>query len=247
MIPSRINLMIPMAGEGSRFKRAGYKDPKPFIPVNSLPMIVRVIENFKNIHDYIENLILICRTEHLNRLKNILKKHFPNLETRTKYITVDKITEGAACTALFAFDYINNELPLIIANSDQVVEWDEEDFLTKANQNDGCILAFDEPEKNPKWSFIELDPSGHVKRTVEKKPISELATVGIYFFKRGADFISSAVKMIIERDRTNNEFYLCPVYNYLLKKSLQVSVYKIDKNHMNGLGTPEDLERYLKK
>ena len=245
MIPNRINLVIPLAGEGLRFKLAGYKDPKPFISVNGVPMIIGVIDNFHEVHDLIDSLILICRTEHLDRLRLAISSHFPLLKSRVKYITVDNLTEGAACTVLFAYEHINNNLPLIVANSDQFVDWDEKDFLTRASESEGCILTFDETERNPKWSFVELDAAGRVSRTVEKRPVSDLATVGIYFFRRGADFVEAAVRMMIERDRTNNEFYLCPVFNYLIRKSFKISIYKIDKERMRGLGTPEDLEWYL--
>ena len=240
----KINVVIPMAGLGSRFADAGYSKPKPFIDVDGKPMIVRVLENL-NIPN--ANYILIGRKEHLI-IESELVGQIEN-EFGATFIGIDKLTEGTACTVLYARKYINNELPLLIANSDQIVDFDVNDFLEdNFNRNlSGSILVFQDRTKNPKWSFAKLDSSGKVTEVKEKDPISDIATVGIYLFSKGSTFLNGTVDMIINNDRVNSEFYTCPVYNYLIQEGLHIGVYKIPIDAMHGIGTPEDLINYLKE
>lgn len=238
-----INIVIPMAGLGSRFASAGYEKPKPFIDVLGIPMIERVIMNLK-----IDNarFILIARKEHLEKesqIVNKLKEKYSNII----FIGIDKLTEGTACTLLYAKKYIDSNLPLLIANSDQIVDIKINDFVTHClNKNfDGSILTFDDPERNPKWSFAKTDNLGLVVEVREKVPISSEATVGIYFFSKGSDFVDAAIQMFIENDRVNNEFYTCPTYNYLIQKGKKIVTYKIKQEFMHGIGIPEDLNLYI--
>lgn len=237
-----INIVIPMAGLGSRFSEAGYTKPKPFIDVNGKPMIVRVIENL----NYPEaRFILIARKEHIDSEMNLVKEI--EQKYNAKFISIDKLTEGTACTVLFSRDEINNEIPLLIANSDQIVDIDIKAFINDClDKNlDGHILCFDDKEFNPKWSFAKIDDSGHVIRVKEKEAISNLATVGIYFFSKGKYFVDGAIDMIINNDRIKNEFYTCPVYNYLVSQNKKIGTYCIEFEQMHGIGTPEDLDFYL--
>jgi len=238
-----INIVIPMAGQGSRFVKAGYKKPKPFIDVNGLPMIELVIKNLS-----IPNAryILIARNDHIMAeplIVNNLQKNY-----NVTFIGIDKLTEGTACTVLFARSLINNNIPLLIANSDQLIDCDINDFINDANKRklDGSILCFEEPNKDPKWSYAKLDKNNLVDKVKEKEPISINATVGIYYFNQGLFFTDNAVDMIINNDRVNNEFYTCPVYNYLINADYKIGIFKIDKIKMHGIGTPEDLNEYLK-
>lgn len=239
----KINIVIPMAGLGSRFSIAGYKNPKPFIDVNGKTMIERVIENL-----YCKNAeyILIARKEHLEIEKDLVKKISERGDVR--FIAIDSLTEGTACTVLFSREYINNEEMLLIANSDQIVDMDIQDFINECNEKkyDGSILTFIDNERNPKWSFAKTNEQQLVTQVKEKEAISKNATVGIYLFMKGSDFVNGAIDMIIKNDRVNNEFYTCPVYNYLIEKKSKISIYNIDVEKMHGLGTPEDLEKFLK-
>jgi dTDP-glucose pyrophosphorylase len=237
-----INIVIPMAGEGSRFVKAGYKNPKPFIDVDGKPMITRVIENLKCEG---ARYILIGRKAHLEQEKELAQK-IAEIYNAT-FIEIDKLTEGTACTVLFAREYINNDQPLLIANSDQLVDISMQQFVDDCFNRglDGSILTFKDAELNPKWSFAKLDDKGIVTEVQEKKPISEFATVGIYLFSKGAEFINAAVDMIVNNDRVSNEFYTCPVYNYSIKNGGRIGIYNILPEQMHGLGTPEDLEKYL--
>jgi len=238
-----INIVIPMAGEGSRFVKAGYKIPKPFIDVSGKPMIVRVIENL----NYPEaRFILIVRKEHMigemKLIKEIMRKY------NAIFIPIDKLTEGTACTVLFARKYINDDSPLLVANSDQIIDMKIEDFINdcKNRKLDGSILTFIDKTRDTKWSFAKVNSNGLVEEVKEKVGISDYATVGIYYFSKGKYFVNSAIDMIIENERVNEEFYTCPVYNYSIRNKGLIGIYNIEFNQMHGLGTPEDLNKYLK-
>ncbi|UTF90561.1 glycosyltransferase family 2 protein [Elizabethkingia anophelis] len=238
-----INIVIPMAGLGSRFAKEGYEKPKPFIDVNGKPMIVRVLENL-----YYPNAryFLIARKEHLEIEKDLVQKI--EQEYNATFIGLDKLTEGTACTVLYAREYINNDIPLMIANSDQIVDISITDFIDDClnRKLDGSILTFLDKELNPKWSFAKINSEELVTEVKEKEAISEHATVGIYMFSKGEDFVNGAIDMIIENDRVNNEFYTCPVYNYIIRDNKRIGIYDIDAEVMHGIGTPEDLNNYLK-
>ena len=234
-----LNILIPMAGAGSRFEKAGYTFPKPLIEVKGNPMIQVVIENL-NIK---ANYIYVVQKEHREKynLDTLLNLITPNC----KIVEVDGVTEGAACTALLAKEYINNNQPLFFANSDQFVEWDSNEFMYKMNETncDGGIVTF--KATHPKWSFAKVDKEGFVTEVAEKNPISNIATVGFYWWKQGSDFVKFAEEMIKNNIRVNNEFYVCPVFNQAIKAGKQIRTFNIDK--MWGLGTPEDLTRYLEE
>jgi len=234
---NKLNVLIPMAGAGSRFEQAGYTFPKPLIDVKGKPMIQVVVENL-NIK---ANFIYIVQKSHREKynLDTLLNLITPNC----KIVEVDGITEGAAVTALMAKEHINTEHPLFFANSDQFVEWDSNEFFYKMNENDadGGIPTF--KATHPKWSFAKLDEDGFVTEVQEKNPISDLATVGFYYWKHGSDFVKYAEEMIEQDIRVNGEFYVCPVYNNAIKGGLKVRTFDVPK--MWGLGTPEDLKYYL--
>ena len=226
-----------MAGRGKRFEDAGYSFPKPLIDINGKTMIQIIIENL----NFSAEHILICQKEHHEKyaLKELLDLITPNC----KIIQVSEITEGAACTALLSKESINNDEELIIANSDQWVNWNNQHFLSflRDNDADGGIVTF--YSTYPKWSFVKLDDEGKVTIVAEKKPISNIATVGIYYFKKGKYFVEAAEQMIGKNIRTNNEFYIAPVYNEMIQSNKKILNYPIAE--MRGLGTPEDLSKFM--
>ena len=232
-----LNVLIPMAGAGSRFEQAGYTFPKPLIDVKGKPMIQVVTENL-NIK---ANFIYVVQKQH--REKYNLDTLLNLITPKCKIVEVDGVTEGAACTALLAKKYIDNNNPLFFANSDQFVEWDSNEFLYKMNETDadGGIVTF--KATHPKWSFAKINKAGLVTEVAEKNPISDIATVGYYYWKKGSDFVKYAEQMIDEDIRVNNEFYVCPVFNQAIKDKKAIRTFNIDK--MWGLGTPEDLKYYL--
>lgn len=237
-----MNIVIPMAGEGSRFKKAGYQKPKPFIDVDGKPMIMRVLDNLKVDG---ARFILIGRNDHLEKEKDLVNEI--EKKYNATFVTVDKLTEGTACTVLYARKYINNEEPLLIANSDQIVDINISDFAKDCEQRklDGSILTFIDKLEDPKWSFAKINDLQLVTEVKEKAVISQYATVGIYLFSKGKYFVDSAIDMIIANERVNNEFYTCPVYNYMIAENKKIGIYNINFEDMHGLGTPDDLNKYL--
>jgi dTDP-glucose pyrophosphorylase len=234
---SNLNVLIPVAGAGSRFESAGFTFPKPLIEIFGKPMIQIVIENL-NIE---ANFIYIVQTKHFHQyhLDVMLNLITPNC----KIIQVDGMTEGAACTTLLAKELIDNENSLLIANSDQFVEWNSGETLYSFMSEgiDGGIVTFN--STHPKWSYVRLNSEGFVQEVAEKKPISNLATVGIYFWRKGSDYVKFAEKMIESNDRVNGEFYVCPVFNYAILDQKKFKISEVAK--MWGLGTPEDLKNFI--
>ena len=235
-----LNILIPMAGLGSRFEKAGYTFPKPLIEVRGKPMIQVIVENL-NIKG---KFIFVVQKEHFEKynLGHLLKLISPNCEI----IQIEGLTEGAACTTLLSEKYINNNNPLLIANSDQFVEWDSsETIYSFINKDvDGGILTF--PSTHPKWSYAKVNKMGFVTKVAEKKPISSNATVGIYYWKKGKEYVKYAKQMIKKNIRVNNEFYVCPVFNEAIKDKKRIVLSEIDREQMWGIGTPEDLDYFLK-
>ena len=233
----RMNVLIPMAGAGSRFANVGYTFPKPLIEVDGKPMIQVVVENL-NIE---ANYTFIVQKEHYEKysLQYLLNLIAPNCNI----VQVDGLTEGAACTTLLAKEFIDNDSPLVMANSDQFLEWNSNECLYAFNADgiDGGILTF--KSTHPKWSYAKVGDDGFVSEVAEKKPISDNATVGIYFWKKGSDYVKYAEQMIEKNIRTNNEFYVCPVFNEAIGDGKKIRIKEIER--MWGIGTPEDLNYFL--
>ena len=233
----KMNVLIPMAGAGSRFSQAGYTFPKPLIEVDGKPMIELVVNNL-NIE---ANFIFIVQKEHYEKYN--LKYLLNLIALDCNIVQVDGITEGAACTTLLAKDLINNNEPLVIANSDQYIEWNSNEcmYAFSADLIDGGILTFE--AHHPKWSYARIGEDGFVAEVAEKKVISNDATVGIYYWKKGSDYVKYAEQMIEKNIRVNNEFYVCPVFNEAINDGKKIRIKKID--NMWGIGTPEDLNYFL--
>ncbi len=234
-----MNIVIPMAGAAKQFQERGYTFPKPLIEIDGKPMIQWVVENLNTEG----NFIFIVRKEHYEKYQ--LGYLLNLLAPGCKVIQTDGITEGAACTVLLAEEYINNDRPLTIANADQVLDWDSNGFFYAMAHEEcaGGMVTF--KSAHPRWSFARCGENGFVCEVAEKKPISDNATAGIYFWRHGADFVRAAKQMITKNIRTNNEFYVCPTFNELLQEGKQIRMFPIQK--MWSLGTPEDLELFMKK
>jgi HAD superfamily hydrolase (TIGR01509 family) len=232
-----LNVLIPMAGLGSRFKDAGYVFPKPLVEVDGKPMIQAVVESLGINAKY----TYIVQKEHYEKynLSYLLNLITPDCNI----VQVDGVTDGAAVTCLLAREYIDNDSPLIMANSDQIVEWSSRQFIydLMTKNADGGIATFE--STHPKWSYAKIGADGLVAEVAEKKPISNIATVGIYYWKHGSDFIKYAEQMIDKNIRTNGEFYVCPVFNEAIADNKRVFAINIKK--MWGIGTPEDLNNYI--
>src|SRR4051812_1379750 len=240
-----LQIVIPMAGRGSRFATAGYTTPKPLIPVGGRPMIQWVIDNIRPHRPH--RFIFLCLAEHLQAYPEVpaeLRRLCPGCEI----VPVSAVTEGAACTVLLAREWINSSDPLMIANSDQLVELDINDYLAALDAEgvSGLIMTF--WSDHPKWSYCRMRPDGSVNDVVEKQVVSNEATVGIYNFRQGHDYVRAADAMIAANLRVNNEFYVAPTYNQLIAEGAKILTLKTGRelNGMYGVGTPEDLELFVK-
>lgn len=236
-----INVVIPMAGRGKRFADAGYLEPKPFIDVNGKPMIDRVISNLCVEHENIR-FVFLCLRDFLDSFGNKFSKLLPK---HSEIVAVDQVTEGAACTVLLARQFIDNEDELIIANCDQLVldpcfMYGSINYYRKQKAHGGILCFLND---SPKWSYVRMS-GGKLVEVVEKQVVSNLATVGIYYYHQGNIFTEAADNMIANNVRVNGEFYIAPAYNNMLISGLKVIPYLV--NEMIGLGTPEDLMLYLR-
>ena len=244
-LTNHVNIVIPMAGNGSRFVQAGYKDPKPFIPVFGSPMISWVVRNLGLDATY--TFIIRKEFEETYNAVDYLKKLVPDCNI----VSVDQTTEGAACTVLLAREHIDNANPIIIINSDQHIEFENcdnafrlaFDFLYDPAQRafDGTISTFD-GEGHPKWSYAKVDDVGSVCEVREKDPFSPHATTGLYMWRHGSDFVQYAEQMIAKNIRVNNEFYVVPVFNEAIASGRTFSICPCTR--MWGIGVPEDLEYF---
>ena len=236
-----INIVIPMAGAGKRFQDAGYTVPKPFIDIKGKTMLEWSLES---LYMKSSRFILIARTPQLLGYENVMEA------IQKKYscvvIPIDALTQGMASSVLLAAEHINSEDPLLIGACDQTVDVSMGEFVGDAKKRKlaGSLMTF--YSTHPKWSYAKVDEQGFVVETKEKSPISTHANVGLYYFERGQDFVSAANQMIAQNDRVNNEFYVAPVYNYLIKQGLKIGIYEIKESQMHGLGTPEDLQEFLR-
>lgn len=224
-----------MAGSGTRFAEQGYENIKPLIDVNGVPMIKQVIDSLGLVGNY----IFIIQEQHAltTEIVDVLRELVPE----HTLIEIGGLTEGAALTCLAAKDYIDNDTPLLIANSDQVIVWDASAFTSLLASQDAIALF---KADDPKWSYAEIN-DGNIVRVAEKEVISNDASVGIYGWQKGSDYIKYAEQMVAKDIRVNDEFYICPVYNEAIQDGHIVAPYFVDE--MYGIGTPEDLEAYLAK
>ncbi len=235
-----INIAVPMAGAGSRFRAEGYEKPKPFIDVGGRMMIERVLDGLACPG---ARLVLIIRREfeEKNRRElDLLAERY-----RPEFVSVARLTQGACCTALAAREIVGGDDPVVFADSDNV--FDNRVFRAfvadcLGRGLDGSLLTFD--SSDPCYSYAAADERGLVTATREKEPISRHAVAGAYMFRRGRDFVKCAVDMLIYGDRERGEFYLSGVYNYAVAAGLRIGFYDIAPGDWACLGTPRQLREY---
>ena len=235
----QFNIVVPMAGRGSRFTEQGYKDSKPFIDVNGKPMIQRVIENLNIEFDSNYEFVIICLQEDFDKYDFRI---FDDIIGHTEYkvICLEDVTEGAAQTLLEAKDIIDNDTPMLSFNTDQMIEYNPKMFEI-AKQFDGYIPCFWGDSED--WSYARTLDNGYVQEVAEKKVISNNATAGYYYWRKGSDYVKYAEQMIEENSRSNGEFYVAPVYNWAIQDGKKIGICIVDEIY--ELGTPEYLEEYL--
>lgn len=237
-----INIIIPMAGRGARFGARDYAVPKPFVEFKGRMMIEHVLEGLMIGH---ARHILIIRSdfeaEHTEKLERIRSRF------AVSFLAVERVTQGAACTALAAHRLIDSVTPVLFADADNIFQaGDIRAFISDAQQRDldGALLTI--TADSPDYSYARLDDRGLVCETREKKVISNHAIAGAYYFARGSDFVDAAIDMLICGDMQNDEYYISNVYNHLIAKNKTVGVFQIPIERYWCVGTPEQLETYLR-
>ncbi|MGL4183655.1 MAG: sugar phosphate nucleotidyltransferase [Metamycoplasmataceae bacterium] len=240
-----LNVIIPAAGMGSRFYNSEFKALKPFIKFSDKTMLEWVLEGFKSKKYNIKYYIILNSKTEEEYPEDILKmKNNYNVD----FLFINLLTEGPTTTALFLYDVLNSDTPTMIANCDQIVDIDFDDYLEQhfSSNADGSMLIFEEKEKSSKWSYVELDSNNFIKSVRVKDPFSSFAVVGWYFYSKGKYFLKSATYQIINQDKANNEYFCCPTFNYLISWNKKVKGIIIKNNQMHGVGVPDDLRKYLK-
>jgi dTDP-glucose pyrophosphorylase len=234
-----MNIVMPMAGRGSRFAEVGYSVPKPLIDVRGRPMYAWATDSLPLA--LAKRLIFVCLAEHLEHraLADDIRERYGRFDP--VIISLDHVTEGQACTVLLAREHIDNEDPLIIYNADTYCRTGLAGTLpTMPRTVDGILGVFRAP--GDKWSFARVDEAGRVVETAEKRRISDWATTGLYHFTRGRDFVRAADAMIAANERERGEFYVAPVYNRLIAAGADIRIDVADEVWV--LGTPEDLTHF---
>ena len=240
-----MNILIPMAGAGSRFKKEGYKTSKPLILVNQKPMVVEATSHLPKGEKY----IYICRVNNIenDHIDKEIKKHYSDAQ----FIVINELTDGQAATCLLAKDEINNNEELIIGACDNGMIWNEKKFLFEKNEADCLVWSFrnnvtvvNKPEA---YGWVEVNEEKFAKRAsvkvpISNNPISDHAIVGTFWFKKGKYFVEGAEKMISNNRKINNEFYVDECINELIEIGLKVKVFEVDKYIC--WGTPNDLRTY---
>lgn len=238
---ARLNIVIPMAGRGLRFKKAGFKLPKLLIDVLGRPMYSWAVNSLPL--DACDKLIFIALAEHLDELgvREDVQQRYGQYDL--EIISVTEPTAGQACTVLLARDFIDNDTPLMIHNADTYFVSNLACTLKETPFRDGIISVF--KETDPRWSFARVDENGQVQEVAEKHPISNLATTGMYYFGSGKSYVR-AVKEMIEKDIcVNNEFYIAPAYNILIQQGAKIGVDYASEVYC--FGTLEDLEDSVRR
>lgn len=237
-----LQVIIPMAGRAARFQERGHTFPKPLFEIGNRSMIELVLSNLAPPSP--AQFTFICRKEHVSQfhLGDMLQLLAPGC----RVIALENETAGALCSVLLAVDQLNLDEEVLVANGDQFIATSLEPFYTACRQSgvDGCILTF--TATHPRWSFAKTDETGRVMAVAEKRPISKQATAGLYYFRRGRDLIAAAERMILKGLTTGGQFFVCPVYNEMILAGKNIRTHHLPENTMHSLGTPEDVDVFLK-
>lgn len=235
-----INILIPLAGRNQFFPETEYPYPKSLIEINGKTMIEHVIDNFATIQKKKQFIFIVnseeCKKYHLDNILYLLTDH------SCKVIKIDRETKGAACSAMMAIEYINNEMPLIITNADQIFDENLGELINHFHGNDAGVLTFE--SVHPRWSYARVDDNNHITETAEKRPISKHAIAGFYYFAKGSDFINSAMQMIKKDANVNGVYFIAPVLNEMVLSNKQMKIIPIANNHYHTFYTPSKIYEY---
>ncbi len=242
-----LHIIMPMAGEGSRFAKAGWATPKPLIELQGVPLFQRAIGSVA-IDGVDMKYSLIVRQEHIDNqhIDVLIKELLPE----ARVFSVLKTTRGAVETCLVAEKAIDDEDAVVVMDCDlefrstRYNELVSDALSVSADQADGGALVSFE-SNNPRYSYAQIDADGRVLRTAEKEPISNHALCGAYFFGSGKDFKRIAHQLLEDGTRGKAEFYVSLLYNYLLEEGRTVRLASMEEYY--SYGTPEELLTYSRK
>jgi dTDP-glucose pyrophosphorylase len=237
-----MKILILMAGSSASFRNAGHLYPKPLIEIAGKPLVQHILESITSLRAMEDTLIFAVRKEdntkfHISQVVHLLDPPAIVLE-------IPGQPAGAACSALLAIDLIDGPEPLVVINGDQVIDVDfasvRNDFETR--DLDGGIIVF--KDVHPRWSFVKPGEDGLVIETAEKRPISNLATAGFYYFREGRDFVSSVKTMILKGAVVDGNYFICPAYAEMILKNQKIGTFLIEKRQYFSLTTPHACEQY---
>lgn len=235
-----MNIIVLMAGPGNDFELKGYVYPRYLLEINGESIIQRVMDSLKDLQ---AKMSFVIRKEEDD--KAYIGSTLNLLSPQCHIYKVSGLTKGAVCSALFAIDSIDNGDELLIINGDQ---WIKNGIVQaidhfRKNKEEGGIVVF--RSVHPRWSFVALDEEGYVNETSEKRPISDMATAGCYYFRQGKDFVEAAFNTIRKDVNYNGSYYICSTYNELVLAQKKVGVYEISKKDYVSFATPQMYENYL--
>lgn len=237
-----MNTLILMAGSDVAFEDAGYLYPKNLVEIDGLPLAQRVIEKLSHFSEPDHKFICAVREEENKRfyIADVIRLLVPN----AIIIEVKGSTAGAACTALLAAEYINNDEPLLVTSGDQIIAEDITAIINsfKTKGLDGGMPVFE--SVHPRWSYVKCSEDGLVIEASEKRPISNLATAGLYYFAKGSNFVNATMEMIKKDDHVNGNFYICPIYNQMILNQAKIGVCKIPKSNYFKLAGVQEVQAY---
>jgi len=229
-----------MAGKSVFFNESDYPFPKPLIEIGNKTIIEHVIANLSSVGSDVNFIFVIstdeCRKFHMDSSLNIITGH------QCKIVRMDNETKGAACSALMAIQHIANEMPLIIANSDQLFDDSLKDMIAEFGRADAGVVTFE--SVHPRWSYVRVDQNGLVVETAEKRPISRNAIAGLYYFRHGQDFVKAAMLSIQKDASINGLFYIAPTLNELILIGKKIITFKVDPNRYHTFYTPQKVKEF---
>lgn len=241
----KIDVLIPLAGKSVFFNDSDYLYPKPLIEVNAVPMIQLVLERLIAM-DIVDNFIFVvdngdCKRFHLDNVLKLLTKD------KCEIVRLDNSTKGASCSSLMAIDYLNHDKELIICNGDQIINQDYNDIVDffRKNNYDAGVVTFE--SVHPRWSYVRLNSDNHIIETAEKRPISNSAIAGFYYFKRAQLFIDSSMRMIEKDANVEGRYYIAPSLNELILVSKKLGVYPVSNDKYHSFYSPQKIKAYESK
>ena len=234
-----LNIIIPLAGTNPLFPKSDFPFSKPLVEIDGKPIIQLSIENLQTIKQDIHFIFLVKSED----CKNFFLDHTLSLLTgdQSTIIKIEKDTKGAVCSALLAIDEINNDTPLMICNGDQIIKESLDNILEYFSNYDAGVVST--TSVHPRWSYIRTDGK-QVVELAEKRPISKDAVAGVFYYKKGSDFVDAAMEAIRKDANYNDMYYISSTINELVLKNKNIGFYKISIDKYEAFYSPEKIEEY---